>query len=254
MDIASTIDADERWGVEAALDVEAALGFEALGLNQSLAATVFTVDRTFLSNSLFNHRGTTGLTDGGAGNTSGAGSASLTLSGCKGAEPAACYDEGDFGYRAGFRFQRAGHAAPDQIEDDIKPVDEFTGVAAVAAKFDLGDMTFRLLGETALVRGFESNSDDALIMTGSAAVEMDAMTYTAAFSQQMTSVKDDAGTVERLLEIPAVYKPEDDVPFDGASWSAGAAYDYRRGADAQTAHMLSLLLSITFGGSHEFGE
>ena len=42
--------------------------------------------------------------------------------------------------------------------------------------------------------------------------------------------------------------------IDGASWSAGAAYDYSRDADAQTAHVLSLLLSFTFGGSHEFGK
>ena len=248
MDIATNIDADERWGVEAVL------GFEALDLKQSLAATVFTVDRTFLSNSLFNRRGTTGLTDGGAGNTSGVGSAALTLSGCKGAEPADCYDEGDFGYRAGFRFQRAGHASPDQIDEDIKPVDEFTGVVAATAKFDIDEVTVRLLGETAFVRGFESNPDDALIMTGSAALEMGAMTYTAAFSRQKTYVRDDADTVERLLEVSAVYQSEDDVPFDGASWSAGAAYDYSSDADAQTAHVLSLLLSFTFGGSHEFGK
>ena len=248
MDIATNIDADERWGLEAVL------GFEALDLKQSLAATVFSVDRTFLSNSLFNHRGTTGLTDGGAGNTSGASSAALTLSGCKGAEPADCYDEGDFGYRVGFRFQRAGHTSPDQIEEDIKPVDKFTGVAAATAKFDVGDMTVRLLGETAYVRGFESNPNDALIMTGSAALEMGAMTYTAAFSRQKTYVRDDADTVERLLEVSAVHQSEDDVPFDGASSSAGAAYDYSRDADAQTAHVLSLLLSFTFGGSHEFGK
>ncbi len=248
MDIATSIDADERWGVEAVL------GFEALDFKHSIAATVFTVDRTFLSNSIFNKRGATNLSDGGPGNVAGIGSAAITLSGCKGAEPADCYDEGDFGYRAGFRFQRAGHASPDQIEEDIKPVDEFTGVAAATAKFDVGDMTVRLLGETALVRGFESNPDDALIMTGSAALEIDAMTYTAAFSQQKTYVKNDADTINRLLEISAVYRSEDDVPFDGASWSAGAAYDCRRDADAQTAHVLSLLLSFTFGGSHEFGK
>lgn len=248
MDIVTNIDADERWGAEAVL------GFEALDFKHSIAATAFTVDRTFVSNSIFNSRGATSLSDGGAGNVAGIGSAAITLSGCKGAEPADCYDEGDFGYRVGFRFQRAGHASPDQIEEDIKPVDEFSGVAAATAKFDVGDMTVRLLGETAYVRGFESNPDDALIMTGSAALEVDAMTYTAAFSQQKTYVKDDADTVERLLEVSAVYQSEDDVPLDGASWSAGAAYDFSRDADAQTAHLLSLLLSFTFGGSHEFGK
>ena len=91
-------------------------------------------------------------------------------------------------------------------------------------------------------------------MTGSAALEMGAMTYTAAFSQQNTYVKGGSDTVDRLLEVSAVYQSEDDVPFDGASWSAGVAYDYSRDADAQTAHALSLLLSFTFGGSHEFGK
>ena len=248
MAIASNIDADERWGAEAIL------GFEALDFQHSVAATVFTLDRTFLSNSIFNNRGATSLSDGGPGNVAGIGSAALTLSGCKGAEPADCYDEGDFGYRAGLRFQRAGHASPDQIEDDIKPADEFTGVAAATAKFDAGGMTVRLLGETAYIHGFESNPDDALIMTGSAAFEIGQMTYTAAFSQQKTYVKDDADTIDRLLETSAIYQSEDDVPFDGASWSAGVAYDYSRDADAQTAHVLSLLVSFTFGGSHEFGK
>ena len=248
IDIATNIDADERWGVEAAL------GFEALDFKHSIAATAFTVDRTFLSNSLLNSRGATSLSDGGAGNVAGVGSAAITLSGCKGAEPADCYDEGDFGYRVGFRFQRAGHASPDQIDAGIDPVNELAGVAAATAKFEVGDMTVRLLGETAYVRGFESNPDNALITTGSAALEIDAMTYTAAISRQKTYVRDDADTVERLLEVSAVYQSEDDVPLDGASWSAGVAYDYSRDVDAQTAHMLSLLLSFTFGGSQEFGK
>ena len=248
MDIASNIDADERWGAEAVL------GFEALDFQHSIAATVFTVDRTSLSNSIFNNRGATTLSDGGPGNIAGIGSAAITLSGCKGAEPSDCYDEGDFGYRLGFRFQRAGHASPDQIEAGIKPVDEFTQMAAATAKFEIGDVTVRLLGETAYVHGFESNPDDALIMTGAAAFEIGPMTYTAAFSRQKTYVKDDVDTIDRLLEVSAVYQAEDDVPFEGASWSAGAAYDYSRDADAQTAHVLSLLLSFTFGGSHEFGK
>ena len=248
MDIASNIDADERWGAEAVL------GFEALDFQHSIAATVFTVDRTSLSNSIFNNRGATTLSDGGPGNIAGIGSAAITLSGCKGAEPSDCYDEGDFGYRLGFRFQRAGHASPDQIEAGIKPVDEFTQLAAATAKFEIGDVTVRLLGETAYVHGFESNPDDALIMTGAAAFEIGPMTYTAAFSRQKTYVKDDVDTIDRLLEVSAVYQAEDDVPFEGASWSAGAAYDYSRDADAQTAHVLSLLLSFTFGGSREFGK
>ena len=248
MDIASNIDADERWGAEAVL------GFEALDFQHSIAATVFTVDRTSLSNSIFNNRGATTLSDGGPGNIAGIGSAAITLSGCKGAEPSDCYDEGDFGYRLGFRFQRAGHASPDQIEAGIKPVDEFTQMAAATAKFEIGDVTVRLLGETAYVHGFESNPDDALIMTGAAAFEIGPMTYTAAFSRQKTYVKDDVDTIDRLLEVSAVYQSEDDVPFEGASWSAGAAYDYSRDADARTAHVLSMLLSFTFGGSREFGK
>ena len=58
-DLVSDFDADERLGGEPIL------GFEGFGLNHALAASVFTTDRSILSESLFTGRGRTRLSDGG---------------------------------------------------------------------------------------------------------------------------------------------------------------------------------------------
>ena len=105
-DLVSDFDADERLGGEIIL------GFESIGLNHALAATAFTTDRTILSNSFFTSRGRMSLSDGGAGNTDGLSSFSIVLDGCKRSETADCYMDGEFGYKLGFRHQKAGQ--PDR--------------------------------------------------------------------------------------------------------------------------------------------
>ena len=183
----SDFDADERLGGEIVL------GFEGFGLSHALAATAFTTDRSILSESLFTHRGRTSLSDGGAGNTEGVSSFSLTLDGCDGSETADCYSDGEFGYRFGFRYQRAGHATEEDIEDDVKPGDELAYLAAATKSFELDEMTLRLLGEAALVRHFDGREDDALVVTGSAALDVDALTYIATYTQQMNLVAGGTG-------------------------------------------------------------
>lgn len=139
---------------------EAALRFEALGLSQSLTASLFTVDRTFLSDYLFRSRGQTSFSDGGAGNTDGLSSVAIALDGCSGAETPDCFADGKFGYRLAFRHQGAGAATADQIEEGITPATEQGIVAAATARFDIADeTTLRLLGEA----GFSGTSKGELM-------------------------------------------------------------------------------------------
>ena len=168
-ELVSDFDADERLGGEIILD------FEGLGLNHALAATVFTTDRSILGESLFTDRGRTSLSDGGAGNTEGLSSFSIALDGCGGSETADCYLDGEFGYRFGFRYQKAGQPTDEDIEEDVKLGDELAYLAAATKSFELDEMTLRLLGETAYLRHFDGRQDDALVVTGSAALETDTL-------------------------------------------------------------------------------
>ena len=246
--LAENFDADERWGAEAVL------AFEALDLNHSVAATLFTTDRTFLSESLFTNRGKTRLSDGGAGNTEGISSFSIALNGCKGAETADCYEDGEFGYRLGFRFQKAGHATMEDIEDDIKPADELAYLAAATKSFELDEMTLRLLGEAAYLRHFEGGPDDALLVTGSAALEKDSMRYIATYTQQVNLVAGGPDTREHLADFEAIYSSEEDTPFAGSKWELGAAYTFARNADREDAHIFSVRAVFDFAGSVELGK
>jgi hypothetical protein len=91
-DISGNYELEERIGAEAAY------AFDAFGMEHILQASAFTTDRTALSGSVFTHRPQTHLSDGGAGNTDGVSSFSVTLDGCLGASGLDCYSNGDFGY------------------------------------------------------------------------------------------------------------------------------------------------------------
>jgi hypothetical protein len=246
--IASNVDAEERIGAELIL------GFEAIGLNHTIAATVFTTDRTILSESLFTQRPRPRLSDGGAGNTSGISSVSIALNGCMGVEPADCYEDGEFGYRVGFRYQRAGHPNPEQIDEDVTPAAEQAFLAAATKNFELDETTLRLLAEAAYLRNFEGDPDDALILTGSAALDVGQMRYIAAYSHQKNIIAGEPDTTGHLADVEAIYSSEDDSPFDGAKWSLGAAYTFARNDDGEDSHTISLKAVIDFGGSVEFGK
>jgi hypothetical protein len=247
-DLVSDFDADERLGGEIVL------GYEGFGLSHALAATAFTTDRSILSESLFTHRGRTSLSDGGAGNTEGVSSFSLTLDGCDGSETVDCYLDGDFGYRLGFRYQRAGHATEEDIEDDVTPGDELAYLAAATKSFEMDEMTLRLLGEAALVRHFDGRKDDALVVTGSAALDVDALTYIATYTQQMNLVAGVPDTREQLADFEVIYSSDEDAPFAGSNWQLGAAYTFARSADHENAHIFSVRAVFDFSGGVEFDK
>jgi len=247
--LAGDFDADERWGAEGAID------FEVIDFNHTVTATLFTTDRTFLSESIFTNRGRTRLSDGGAGNTEGISSISVTLGGCKGVAPADCYEDGKFGYKLGFRHQRAGHATPEQVEDELAPRSEQAFLAAGTMKVELNEeMTLRLLGETAYLRHFEGDQDDALLVTGSAALERDRMRYIATYTQKRNLIAGEPDTREHLLDFEAIYSSEDDVPIVGSNWELGAAYTFARDDEQQDSHMFSLRATFNYGNSVEFGQ
>ncbi len=242
-ELVSDIDADERLGAEVVLD------FGGLGMEQALAATAFTTDRSVLSNSLFTRRGRTRLSDGGAGNTDGLSSFSITLDGCRGAEPIDCYSEGDFGYRLGIRYQAAGAQSGEDQEDS--PGDELAYLAAATTSLELDEMTLRLLGQTAYLRHFDGGSDDALLLTGSAALELAPVTYVASYTQQLNLVAGEPDTREHLADFEAIYEPQEDTSFEG--WEFAAAYTFARDAD-ETAHIFSVRAVFNFDGDVELGS
>ncbi|QIG48056.1 hypothetical protein G5V57_10165 [Nordella sp. HKS 07] len=265
--IASNFDADERIGAELIL------GFDSLGINNTIAATAFTTDRTALSGSLFFHRPRTQLSDGGAGNTEGVSSFSIALNGCKGAEPELCYDDGDLGYRIGYRFQKAGRAIEEQIIDEVTPEDEQVDdqappqddqatpqdeqafLAAGFAKYEFdSDAALRLLGEAAYLRHFEGDQDDALILTGSAALERDNMLYIATYSLQKNITADGPDTRDYMVDLEAIYSSEEDTPIEDGNWDLGAAYTFERDAEDQEAHLFSVRLTLYYGGVWDIGK
>lgn len=247
-ELVSNFDADERWGAEAIL------GFEALNINNSIAATIFTTDRTVLSESLFTNRGRAKLADGGAGNTDGFSSFSLALNGCRDAEMAECYDDGDLAYRIGFRYQKAGRASAEDIEDEIRPANELAYLAAGMKSFEFGELTLKLLGETAYLRHFDDGPDDAIVVTGSAALEQDRMQYIATYTQQVNLIPGEPDTREHLADFEAIYSSEDDTPVSGGSWELGAAYTFIRSDAHEDTHLFSVRFTFDYAGSVEFGK
>ena len=247
-DLVSDFDADERLGGQIVL------GFEGFGLNHALAASVFTTDRSILSESLFTGRGRTRLSDGGAGNTEGLSSFSITLDSCGEAEAPDCYSDGEFGSRFGFRYQKAGHLTEEDVEEDVKLGDEQAYLAAVTKSFELGEMRLGLLGEAAYLRNFDGREDDALVVTGSAALEAEPLTYIATYTQQVNLIAGGPDTHEYLADFEIIYSSDDDTPFAGSNWQLGAAYAFARNADEETAHIFSLRAVFDFSGGVEFGR
>jgi hypothetical protein len=123
------------------------------------------------------------------------------------------------------------------------------------AKFDLPeDMALRFLGETAFIKHFEGDADDALQFTASTALDVGQMRYLAVYTRQNNIIANEPDTHNQLFDIEAIYTSEDEARFGGASWSVGAAYTFAQNAEKQDNHILSLKIALAFGGSTEFGK
>ena len=238
-DIAESYDLTERLGGGASY------GFEAAGFANKLQASAFTVDRTILSESLFNNRGRTSLDDGEAGNSKGISSVAVALDGCLGAEVDSCYNEGSFGYQLAARYQKGGVGSDGN---------ELGFLGSLNKSISLSDeTTLRLFGEAAWFRSFEGSADDAVVMTASAAVEMGPATYSVAYSQQRNLVASGPDTNEYLVDATAMYDLSDMVSLFGESWSIGASYTFDH-ADGENIHAVGLKLSSEFGTNIPLGN
>lgn len=238
-DLAEVYDLTERLGGGASFS------FETGGVSNTLQASVFTTDRTILSESLFHNRGRKVLADGGAGNTSGVSSFAVALDGCLGAETDSCYDEGDFGYQLAARYQKGG---------DGSDGNEIGFLGSVNKSFALADdTTLRLLGEAAWFKNFDGTADNALMMTGSAAMEMGPMTYSVAYSQQRALAAAGADTTAHLFDATMMYDLGDAMSFAGETWSVGAGYSFAS-ADGENEQTVGLKLTSAFSGEIPFGN
>jgi hypothetical protein len=246
-ELVSDFDADERLGAEIVFD------FDGPGIDQALSATAFTTDRSILGDSLFTSRGRTKLSDGGAGNTKGLSSLSLVFDGCSGTEPSDCYMDGDFGYRLGLRYQKAGEATGEDEDERPRAGDELAYVAAATARREFDGATLRLLGEAVYLRHFDGRPDDALVLTGSAALETEPLTYIATYTQQLNLIGGNPDTREHLADFEVIYEPYGEERSEGATWKLAAAYTLARDADEETAHIFSVRAVFDFSGDVQFG-
>jgi hypothetical protein len=238
-DIAESYDLTERLGGGASF------GFEAGGFANRLQASAFTVDRTILSESLFNNRGRTSMDDGGAGNSKGVSAVAVALDGCLSTDVDSCYDEGSFGYQLAARYQKGGVGSDGN---------ELGFLGSLNKSISLSDeTTLRLFGEAAWFRSFEGSADDAVVITASAAVEMGPATYSIAYSQQRNLVASGPNTNEYLVDATAMYDLSDMVSLFGESWSIGAGYTFDR-ADGENIHAVGLKLSSEFGANIPLGN
>ncbi len=218
----------------------ASISFEAGSLSNRFEVSAFTLDRTILSESLFNNRGRADLSDGGAGNASGVASIVAALDGCMGAEIDSCYDDGSLGYQLAARYQNGGSASYGN---------ELGFLGSINKSVTLGeDTSLKLLAEAAWFRNFEGTADNALVVTGSAALDFGAMTYSLAYSQKRILSLGGADATEHLADATIMYALGDTLSLAGEKWSVGAGYTYDR-ADGTNVQTVGLKLSSEFGGS-----
>lgn len=144
-DFAEDYELAERVGVAAEVETrQTALG------KMTLRGNAFQLDRSFLTHSAFNDRGSVSLADGGVSNTDGLDSFSVTLDGTdipgiKG-----------LNYHLGYRSQRRG------VTD---AADERGYVAALFGEREFGNKTFSWIAEFAHLDNAEGTMDDLNYLT-----------------------------------------------------------------------------------------
>ena len=203
---------------------EASYFFNAGGFHNMATASVFTLDRSFLSGSIFTKRPENSLSDGGAGNTRGVSSVALTLTGCRGTDPDACYDDGTLGYQIGAVYQRAGRG--DEGNE--------TGfLGSLNKTFKLGDdQDLKLFGEVAYFNNFEGTDSDIVFATASAAYDISNYTFSLAGTRK--SGLNNSDDNETFIDASAIYSLSTDHSIAGEAWSIGVSYDHDESSDSTT--------------------
>ena len=217
---------------------QASYFFNAGGFHNQATASVFTLDRSFLSGSILTSRPTNSINDGGAGNTNGLSSVALTLTGCQGTDPDACYDDGTFGYQIGFLYQREGQG--DYGNE--------TGIVGSLNKtIKTGDeQDVKLLGELAYFNNFEGTDSAVLYATASAAY--DSSDYTLSLTGTQIAGLTHQVDNQTFVDASVVYNLDHDYTILGEQWSVGVSYDYNRSSDV-TTNSLALQVKAELEGS-----
>ena len=153
-----------------------------------------------------------------------------------------------------FRHQKAGQPTDEAIEEELTLGSELAYLAAATKSFELDETTLRLLGEMAYLRHFDGGPNDALVLTGSAALDVEPWTYIATYTQQINLVAGGPNTYEHLADFEMIYAYGEDARFDEATWTLGAAYTFVRNAEGENAHLFSVRAVFDFGGGVEFGR
>jgi len=217
---------------------QASYFFNAGGFHNQATASVFTLDRSFLSGSLITNRPTNSINDGGAGNTNGLSSVALTLTGCKGTDPDACYDDGTLGYQVGFLYQREG-------QGDYGNETGLVGSLNKTIKTG-DDQDVKLLAEVAYFNNFEGTDSDVLYATASAAYDISDYTLSLTGTQRAgLNHQDDNQT---FVDASAVYNLDKDYTILGEQWSFGLSYDYDHASDF-TTNSIALQVKAELEGS-----
>jgi hypothetical protein len=224
---ASSFDSSESWATQVSAS------FDTDSLKNQLSATIFTSDRSFLSESILTNRGRTALDDGGAGNVKGLGSAQLLWDGCSGADPADCWSDGTYGYRLGARWQKAGDGATH---------DEWAYTAAYFHGFEMGGHAAKIVAEGDYTYHLGGEDDGLAALTLGTEVDLDPVTLYAAVELQDNLFKGAPDKTGFALDIAADYAIAE-------NWTLGVGYAYvDTGAD-DTAHYLNLSVTLDLEGN-----
>ena len=196
----------EDYEIAEQIGADVTVPFTLGGAEHEFSASVFFVDTTFLSRSLFEDRGRTTQADGGAGDTESLESVALSLQG----------EVHGTGYALGLRRR----AEPDAGGDD-----ETGGSAALLRGFALGESTdLELLGEIAYFTNFDGGAEDALYGTAGAALSFEAFTLSASYTLRDV---EGAADEDHLLAAGLDYEIMDGL-------SAGLGYKFEQVADEDT--------------------
>ena len=153
-----------------------------------------------------------------------------------------------------FGTRRQASLTDEDIEEELTLGSELAYLAAATKSFELDETTLRLLGEMAYLRHFDGGPNNALVLTGSAALEVEPWTYIATYTQQVNLVAGGPNTHEHLADFEMIYAYGEDAQFDEATWRLGAAYTFARNAEGENAHLFSVRAVFDFGGDVEFGR
>lgn len=228
----------EDYGLSDRIGVEGSYFFNAGGFHNQATASVFTLDRSFLSGSILTNRSMNNINNGGAGNTNGLSSVSLTLTGCQGTDPGACYDDGAVGYQVGVLFQREGKGDYGN---------EAGVVGSLNKTFKTGEeQDLKLLGEVAYFNNFEGTDSDVLYATASAAYDIS--DYTLSLTGTQRAGLNHKSDNETFVDASAVYNLSPDYTIAGEAWSVSISYDYDRASDI-TTNSIALQIKAELEGS-----